>query len=166
MPSRSESWSGLFKDEQYRLIRSSRTSIRWLRVFEQTTPPLRGFPSLLRRGMAQNRTYGYQHRAQPLPVVAFRFEREFILDSSALLRRGICRCNGDKSFLPGRLPSPCGRIASTLNNRYTYFPPVMLCVLVYRLRLTRINASPELQLLCNHNCCIRVLKTSGSLTRS
>jgi hypothetical protein len=53
MPSRSEGWGGLFKDEQYRLIRSaSRTSIRWLRNFEQTTPPLRGIPSLLRRGLA------------------------------------------------------------------------------------------------------------------
>ena len=52
MPSRSEGWGGLFKDEQYRLIRSaSRAFIRWLRSFEQTTPPLRGFPSLLRRGM-------------------------------------------------------------------------------------------------------------------
>ena len=45
MPSRSEGWGGLFKDEQYRLIRSaSRASIRWLRIFEQTTrrfaPPL------------------------------------------------------------------------------------------------------------------------------
>src|SRR6476646_4526349 len=46
---------GLFKDEQYRLIRSaSRASIRWLRVFEQTTPALRACPSLLRRGMGQN----------------------------------------------------------------------------------------------------------------
>jgi hypothetical protein len=52
MPSRSEGWGGLFKDEQYRLIRSaSRVSIRWLRVFEQTTPALRAFPSLLRRGI-------------------------------------------------------------------------------------------------------------------
>ena len=52
MPSRSEGWGGLFKDEQYRLIRSaSRLSIRWLRVFEQTTPALRAFPSLLRRGI-------------------------------------------------------------------------------------------------------------------
>jgi hypothetical protein len=45
MPSRSEGWGGLFKDEQYRLIRSaSRASIRSLRGFEQTTPPLRGSP--------------------------------------------------------------------------------------------------------------------------
>jgi hypothetical protein len=52
MPSLSEGWGGLFKVEQYRLIRgASRTSIRWLRRFEQTTPPLRGCPSLLRRGM-------------------------------------------------------------------------------------------------------------------
>src|SRR5262249_47993832 len=52
MPSRSEGWGGLFKDEQYRLIRSaSRASIRWLRDFEQTTPALRAFPSLLRRGI-------------------------------------------------------------------------------------------------------------------
>ena len=51
-PSRSEGWGGLFKDEQYRLIRSaSRASIRWLRDFEQTTPALRAFPSLLRRGI-------------------------------------------------------------------------------------------------------------------
>jgi hypothetical protein len=52
MPSRSKGRGGLFKDEQYRLIRSaSRASTRMLRDFEQTTPPLRGFPSLLRRGM-------------------------------------------------------------------------------------------------------------------
>src|SRR5262249_53214303 len=52
MPSRSEGWGGLFKVEQYRLIRSAlRVSIRWLRVFEQTTPALRAFPSLLRRGV-------------------------------------------------------------------------------------------------------------------
>src|SRR5262249_54902978 len=45
---------GLFKDEQYRLIRSaSRVSIRWLRIFEQTTPALRACPSLLRRGMCK-----------------------------------------------------------------------------------------------------------------
>src|SRR5215831_15721249 len=53
MPSHSEGWGGLFKGEQYRLIRSaSRASIRWLRVFEQTTPALRACPSLLRRGLA------------------------------------------------------------------------------------------------------------------
>jgi hypothetical protein len=67
MPSRSEGWGGaerepdrakhqkLFEDEQYRLIlitSASRSSIRWLRVFEQTTPALRAFPSLLRRGIA------------------------------------------------------------------------------------------------------------------
>jgi hypothetical protein len=53
MPSRSEGWGGLFKDEQYRLIRSaSRASIRLLRDFEQTTPALRAFPSLLSRGMS------------------------------------------------------------------------------------------------------------------
>jgi hypothetical protein len=64
MPSRSEGWGGLFKNEQYRLIRSaSRVSIRWLRVFGQilmfrpagltlrATPALRAFPSLLRRGI-------------------------------------------------------------------------------------------------------------------
>src|SRR5215831_13834203 len=42
MPSRSEGWGGLFKDEQYRLIRSaSRMSVRnALRAdFEQTAPP-------------------------------------------------------------------------------------------------------------------------------
>ena len=45
MPSHSEGWGGLFKDEQYRLIRSaSRVSIGMLRDFEQTTPPLRGSP--------------------------------------------------------------------------------------------------------------------------
>src|SRR5262249_44304552 len=52
MPSCSEGRGGLFKDEQYRLIRSaSRISIRWLGVFEETTPALRAFPSLLRRGI-------------------------------------------------------------------------------------------------------------------
>ena len=29
---------------------------RWLRIFEQTTPPLRGCPSLLRRGLSLNQT--------------------------------------------------------------------------------------------------------------
>jgi hypothetical protein len=39
--------------EAHRLIRSApRASIRWLRVFEQTTPALRAFPSLLRRGIS------------------------------------------------------------------------------------------------------------------
>jgi hypothetical protein len=65
MPSRSEAGAArsvspigrnikdLFKDEEYRLVRSaSRAFIWWLRGFEQTTPPLRGIPSLLRRGMA------------------------------------------------------------------------------------------------------------------
>ena len=52
MPSHSEGWGGLFNDEQYRLIRSFAGIIRSLRVFEQTTPPLRGCPSLLRRGLA------------------------------------------------------------------------------------------------------------------
>ena len=73
MPSRSEGWGGLFKDEQYRLIRSaSRASIRLLRVFEQTTPALRAFPSLLRRGMSQNRTYCHHHRSKRLPVAGLR----------------------------------------------------------------------------------------------
>src|SRR5690242_6395541 len=41
------------------LIRSaSRAFIRSLRNFEQTTPPLRGCPSLLRRGLS--RTFGQQ----------------------------------------------------------------------------------------------------------
>src|SRR5215831_430813 len=65
MPSRSEGWGGLFKDEQYRLIRiASRTSIRWLRVFEQTTPALRACPSLLRRGMEPNHTCYHEYRAK------------------------------------------------------------------------------------------------------
>jgi hypothetical protein len=51
MPSRSEGWGGLFKGEQYRLIMSAlRPSIRWLRVFEQTTPALRALPSLTKEG--------------------------------------------------------------------------------------------------------------------
>jgi hypothetical protein len=54
MPSRSEGWGGLFKVEQYRLIRSaSRASKRLLRDFEQTTPAFRACPSLLRRGMGR-----------------------------------------------------------------------------------------------------------------
>ena len=58
MPSRSEGWGGLFKDEQYQLIRSaSRAFIRSLRIFEQTTPALRARPSLLRRGIARHSTY-------------------------------------------------------------------------------------------------------------
>jgi hypothetical protein len=62
MPSRSEGWRGLFKvraerapyrsREAHRFIRSaSRPSVRTRRDVEQTTPPLRGFPSLLRRGI-------------------------------------------------------------------------------------------------------------------
>jgi hypothetical protein len=89
MPSRSEGWGGLFKDEQYRLIRSaSRTSIRWLRDFEQTTPALRACPSLLRRGMGRNHTYYRQHRAKRSPDVDLRLRFDFILDSSASPRRG------------------------------------------------------------------------------
>src|SRR5262249_2212864 len=68
MPSRSEGWGGLFKDEQYRLIRSaSRASIRWLRDLEQTTPALRACPSLLRRGIGLNHTYYDQHRPKRPP---------------------------------------------------------------------------------------------------
>jgi hypothetical protein len=77
-PSHSEGWGGLFKDEQYRLIRSasrasiSRASIRWLRVFEQTTPALRAYPSLLRRGLALP-----VFRQQPRkPVVGLSFRTE------------------------------------------------------------------------------------------
>jgi hypothetical protein len=51
MPSRSEGWGGLFKDEQYRLIRSaSRASIRWLRDFAQTTPGASRPPLLTKEG--------------------------------------------------------------------------------------------------------------------
>jgi hypothetical protein len=51
MPSRSEGWGGLFKGEQYRLIRSaSRASIRWLRDFEQTTPGASRPPLLTKEG--------------------------------------------------------------------------------------------------------------------
>jgi hypothetical protein len=51
MPSRSEGWGGLFKVEQYRLIRSaSRLSIRWLRGFEQTTPGASRPPLLTKEG--------------------------------------------------------------------------------------------------------------------
>ena len=39
--------------------------------------------------MAQNRTYSYPYRLKRLAVVDFRFQLEFILDSSALLRRGL-----------------------------------------------------------------------------
>src|SRR5215470_795694 len=76
MLSRSEGWGGaerepdrakhqtLFKDEQYRLIRSaSRIFIKWLRAFEQTTPALRGFPSLLRRGIRLPSTETVEQRA-------------------------------------------------------------------------------------------------------
>jgi hypothetical protein len=63
MPSRSEGWGGaerepdrakhqrLFKDEQYRLIRiASRAFIRWLRIFEQTTPGASRPPLLTKEG--------------------------------------------------------------------------------------------------------------------
>lgn len=61
---------------------------------------------------------------------------------------------------------PYAFITSKLNYRYTHFPRVMLCFLVYRLRLTTVNASPELQPLCNHNRRIGVLKTSGKIDPS
>src|SRR5215470_7002510 len=83
MPSRSEGWGGLFKDEQYRLIRSaSRPSIRLLRRFEQTTPPLRGCPSLLRRGLSPNQTQPSSIWLKPIPDVDLCFFHEFILDKS------------------------------------------------------------------------------------
>jgi hypothetical protein len=56
MPSRSEGWGGLFKDEQYRLMSASRAFMGSLRSFEQffmfrptgltlrATTPLRGSP--------------------------------------------------------------------------------------------------------------------------
>src|SRR5215467_1744753 len=89
MPSHSEGWGGLFKDEQYRLIRSaSRASIRWLRDLEQTTPALRACPSLLRRGIGLNHTYYDQHRPKRPPDVDLCFLHEFILDKKALVRRG------------------------------------------------------------------------------
>ena len=43
MPSRREGGGGLYKDEQYRLERFA-SIIRWLRIFEQTTPALRATP--------------------------------------------------------------------------------------------------------------------------
>ena len=51
MPSRSDGWGGLFKGEQYRLIRSAaRPSIRWLCDFEQTTPGASRPPLLTKEG--------------------------------------------------------------------------------------------------------------------
>jgi hypothetical protein len=51
MPSRNEGWGGLFKDEQYQLIRSaSRAFIRSLRIFEQTTPGASRPPLLTKEG--------------------------------------------------------------------------------------------------------------------
>jgi hypothetical protein len=51
MPSRSEGRGGLFKVEQYRLIRSaSRGSVRFLRNFEQTTPGASRPPLLTKEG--------------------------------------------------------------------------------------------------------------------
>jgi hypothetical protein len=44
--------------------------------------------------MVQNRTYCYQHRSMRLPVVDFRFQLEFILDNSVLVRRGMARSGG------------------------------------------------------------------------
>ena len=64
MPSRSEGWGGLFKDEQYRLISALRDHIKWLRIFEQTTPALRACPSLLRREWA-GRGSPLHHFGQP-----------------------------------------------------------------------------------------------------
>ena len=62
--------------------------------------------------------------------------------------------------------SPYAFITSNLNYRYTHGQLVMLRFLVYRLRLTTVNASPELQPLCNHNRRIGVLKTSGKIDRA
>jgi hypothetical protein len=51
MPSHSEGWGGLFRVEQYRLIRTApRASIRWLRDFEQTTPGAARPPLLTMEG--------------------------------------------------------------------------------------------------------------------
>src|SRR5215468_8607630 len=47
MPSRSEGWGGLFKDEQYRLIKnSSRPSIRWLSIINRYCSSLNRPPRL------------------------------------------------------------------------------------------------------------------------
>ena len=51
--------------------------------------------------MAQNRTYRYKHRSKRLPIVDFRFELEFILDSCVLKRYGANRC---AISILGRLP--------------------------------------------------------------
>jgi len=89
MLSHSEGWGGLFKVEQYRLIRSaSRASIRWLRRFEQTTPPLRGCPSLLRRGLSPNHTQPSSIWLKPVPVVDLCISVKCNLDSSASEKRG------------------------------------------------------------------------------
>src|SRR5215468_3129138 len=57
MPLLSKGWGGLFKDEQYRLIRSaSRAFVRWLHDFEQTTPGASRPPLLLKE--IKNRTNG------------------------------------------------------------------------------------------------------------
>jgi hypothetical protein len=51
MPPHSEGWGGLFKDEQYQLMRSaSRSFIRSLRIFEQTTPGASRPPLLTKEG--------------------------------------------------------------------------------------------------------------------
>jgi hypothetical protein len=84
MPARSEGWGGLFKVEQYRLIWSAaRSSKRWLRIFEQTTPALRACPSLLRRGMEPNHTCYHQYcakRARGYDLAQFKKARRSAAD--------------------------------------------------------------------------------------
>jgi hypothetical protein len=53
MPSHSEAWGGLFKGEQYRLIRCLRDFEQFL-MFRPVGLTLRACPSLLRRGIYWN----------------------------------------------------------------------------------------------------------------
>jgi len=82
MHSRSEGWGGLFKDEQYRLIRSaSRESIRWLSRFEQTTRFAAAILTLLKERNVAKPVLAIIRRLKPLPDADLYLPLECILDS-------------------------------------------------------------------------------------
>src|SRR5262249_2758810 len=97
MPSRSEGWGGLFKDEQYRLIKRFASIIRSLRSFEQTTPPLR-IPLLTKEGNV------------PLNSVWVTSPRRRFLDSVEIKRR-------DERKEQGNYPKPVCQRGSKAGRR-------------------------------------------------
>src|ERR1700757_306281 len=96
MPSRSEGWGGLFKDEQYRLIRSaSRAFIRLLRDFEQTTPAAARLPLLTKEGNMRHCNCEHEYLGGEWAVLitlkrVTNPEKGYRTPFPSLARRGVC----------------------------------------------------------------------------